>query len=179
MRGLLFLFLLLPALVLAQPQSSAHFRLPGSVLDGGGTAASSTNFRLVSAFGQPSPLGFESSAHFRLSGGFLAPLFSVSPFSPIQQLVILVQTPHVRLHWPRVPGATQYKVYRSTEPQFTAGAANYLGTASDTTYTDVNISSLPALRNYYIVTAVSGAREADTAAVPPAPGSKAVPLRKE
>jgi hypothetical protein len=173
--------LLLPALALAQPQSSAHFRLPGSVLDAGGTAASSSNFRLVSAFGQPSPLGFESSANFRHSGGFLAPLFSVSPLSPIQHLVILAQTPNVRLHWPRVPGATQYKVYRSTEPQFTAGAANYLGTAADTTYTDANILGLSPVRNYYIVSAVSGssAREADPPAAQKAPAGSAVPMRNE
>lgn len=142
-------------LVLAQPQQSANFRIQKSVLDAGGAPGTSANFRLVSAFGQPSPIGFQSSTSFRLSGGFLSPTLGVSPLSPIQQLVIQQLNPDVRLAWPRVTGAAQYHVYRSTDPLFTPGPSNYLGTAADTVFTDANITALPATRNYYIVTALN------------------------
>lgn len=153
----LVLALLLSAVVaLAQPQQSANFRITKSVLDAGGAPGTSTNFRLVSAFGQPTPIGVASSANFSLSAGFLSPVFSVSPLSPIQQLVIQVLTPDARLSWPHVTGAAQYKVYRSSDPLFTPAPSNLLGTASDTSFTDVNVAGLPATRNYYIITATNG-----------------------
>jgi len=139
----------------AQPQQSANFRITKSVLDAGGQPSTSPNFHLTSAFGQPSPLGISSSANFTLYSGFLSPVFLVSPLSPIQDLVIQPVSPDARLFWPSVPGASQYKVYRSTDPLFTPSPTNLLGTVSDTTYMDANITGLPAVRNYYIVTALS------------------------
>ena len=71
MKELLFLFVM-PALLWAQ-SSSENFTLTKSVMDAGGGASSSANFNLVSAFGQPTPIGIQSSENFALSAGFLSP----------------------------------------------------------------------------------------------------------
>jgi hypothetical protein len=151
---LYFLMFFIPGGLMAQPQQSANFRLTKSVLDAGGGANSSANFRLTSAIGQPSPPGVQASTNFVLTSGFLAPLFAVSALSPIQHLVILPQLPNVNLSWERVAGAARYNVYRSTDPHFTPGPTTLLGSATDTSYVDANIMSLPALKNFYSVTAI-------------------------
>ena len=138
----------------AQPQQSANFAIQKSVLDAGGGVATSANFGLISAYGQPSPTGVQASTNFTLSGGFLNSMFSVSPLSPIQALVIKPMVPNVVLYWPPVNTATGYEVYRSTDPRFVPGPMNLLGTTSDTTFTDNNIVGLTVARNYYIVTAL-------------------------
>jgi hypothetical protein len=161
-----------PTVMFAQPQQSANFRITKSVLDAGGAPSSSANFHLVSAFGQSSPLGLQASANFSLSGGFLSPMFAVSPLSPIQHLVIQEQSPNVRLAWPRVPDAEQYKVYRSVDPLFTPAPTNYLGTATDTMYTDVNVIGSAALRNYYIVTVAQASGRSASAIAKPSIGSR-------
>jgi len=158
MKMVLFLLTALCACamtVAAQPQQSANFRISKSVLDASGGACTSTNFRLSSVLGQPTPIGSSSSANFALSSGFLSPAFAVSPLSPIQQLVILPQIPDVLLNWERIAGAAQYSVYRSTDPLFSPGPMTLLGSVSDTSFTDINIAGLTAVRNYYVVTAVS------------------------
>ncbi len=139
---------------LAQPQQSANFRITKSVLDAGGQLSTSANFRLTSAFGQPSPLGVSASANFTLYGGFLTPTFQVSPLSPVQQLVILPQDSSILLSWPAAGGAVSYKIYRSTDPQFSPSPATLLGASSVPTFTDFNAVHLPATRNYYLVTAL-------------------------
>lgn len=152
-----FLCLLLCGITVhAQPQQSAHFLMTKSVLDAGGARSTSTNFLLVSAFGQPSPVGAQTSAHFMLNGGFLNSSYAVSPQSPIQHLVILPAQPNVRLYWERYSGAAYYKIYRDTNPLFTPAPTNLIGTAPDTTYNDAGVVNLPATRYYYIVTAYSG-----------------------
>jgi hypothetical protein len=154
MKSILIL-MLLPCLLLAQPQQSANFRINKSVLDGGGGAATSSSFRLTSAYGQPSPLGWQSSANFRLSGGILSPILSVSPLSPIQDLVISYNAPDAVLHWGRTPGAQSYRIYRATDPLFSPSPTNLIGVAADTLYTDTDILSLTDSRYYYIITASS------------------------
>ena len=72
------ILLIFPALLWAQSQSE-NFTLTKSVVDAGGGTASSENFNLVSAFGQPTPVGVQSSANFTLYAGFLAPILQVSP----------------------------------------------------------------------------------------------------
>jgi len=139
------------ASVFAQPQQSQNFRITKSVLDAGGSPSSSTNFRLVGAFGQPAPLGVLSSANFSLSAGFLSPIFGVSPLSPIQRLVVQNLSPDIHLNWERISGAMSYTIYRNTDPLFIPGPANLVGTATDTLYTDVNAVNLPLGRYYYIV----------------------------
>jgi hypothetical protein len=156
MKSILIL-ILMPCLVLAQPQQSENFHITKAVIDAGGAASSSTDFRLTSAFGQPSPLGWQSSANFKLSGGFLSPILSVSPLSPIQDLLIWYTTPDAHLNWSSRPGAHSYKIYRGTDALFTPGPSNYFGATADTFFIDVDVLSLPEVRYYYNVTASSEA----------------------
>jgi hypothetical protein len=154
MKVILFL-LLLPCVLWAQPQQSTDFRITKSVIDGGGLLSASQDFRLTSAFGQPSPLRTSSSSDFVLYSGFLSPVLMVSPLSPIQDLVIHYAAPDAILHWGRQPSALSYKIYRDTDPLFVSGTGNYLGAASDTLFMDVNALELPEVRYYYNVTASS------------------------
>ena len=160
MKSLSFLLMLLIAsLAFAQPQQSENFRITKSVLDAGGGASSSANFNLVSAFGQPTPIGVSSSANFILSAGFLSPMFEVAPLSPIQNLVIQRQpglSNDVKLDWGAIPGATLYTIYRDTNPLFVPGPGNQIGTSATNTFTDVGAVSLPAIRYYYNVTSTAG-----------------------
>ena len=143
--------LALPAL--AQPQQSENFRITKSVIDAGGAPASSANFRLYSAFGQGTPVGGQSSDDFALYAGYLSPSFAVSPLSAIQELVILVAPPDVRLHWDPIVGAERYKVFRATSVSFTPGISNQIAIVADTFYVDVNATGLPLARYYYCVEA--------------------------
>ena len=142
----------------AQPQQSENFRITKSVLDAGGGASNSANFQLISAFGQPTPVGLSSSANFNLSAGFLSPMFSVSPLSPIQDLVIMRQPAslNMQLDWSVIEGAATYTIYRDTSSTFTPGPGNLLGTSSTNSYTDANAVGLPAFKYFYIVTSTSG-----------------------
>jgi hypothetical protein len=128
------------------------------VLDAGGALSTSTNFRLVSAFGQPTPIGVASSANFTLSSGFLSPVFSTSPLSPIQNLVIIRQpaSNNMKLDWGAIAGATLYTIYRDVTSTFTPGPSNQIGTSATNTFTDVNAVSLPAIKYFYIVTSSAG-----------------------
>jgi len=157
--------LLLPALLLAQPQQSENFRITKSVLDAGGGASNSTNFQLVSAFGQPTPIGVSSSSNFVLSAGFLSPQFAASPLSPIQDLVIrrAPASNNMQLDWGAIAGATLYTIYRDTNPLFTPGPANQLGTSPTNSFTDVNAVTLPAVKHFYNVTSSSGSSPMATA----------------
>ncbi len=149
---LFVMIVLLPCLLLAQPQSE-NFMMAKQVLDAGGAYSVSENFQLTSAYGQPSPIGVQSSENFNLSGGYLSPMFFVSPLSPIQELVIKEDNPDVVLHWERINGANSYKIYRSDDPMFTPEPINEIGTALDTTFTDVNAVLLPLGKYFYNVTA--------------------------
>jgi hypothetical protein len=151
---LIFAFMLVPGLLLAQPQSE-NFVMTKQVLDAGGAASVSETFALYSAYGQPSPIGVQSSETFTLSGGFLSPMFAVSPVSPIQQLVILQDQPDVILFWEPIQGANSYIIYRSDDPIFMPDPMYEVGTASDTTFTDENAVDLPLGKYFYIVTASS------------------------
>lgn len=144
--------------VLAQPQQSENFRITKSVLDAGGGVSTSTNFRLTSAFGQPTPVGVASSTNFVLSAGFLSPMFSVSPLSPIQDLVIMRQpaSDNMKLDWSAVSGATVYYIYRDANPLFTPAPGNLLGTSATNSFTDANAVGLPAIKYFYIVTSAAG-----------------------
>lgn len=145
--------------VLAQPQQSENFRITKSVLDAGGGVSTSTNFRLVSAFGQPTPVGVSSSTNFVLSAGFLSPEFAVSPLSPITDLVIrrvAGLSTNMQLNWGAVSGATVYTIHRDTNPLFTPGPGNQIGTSPTSTFTDTGAVLLPGVRYYYNVTSGDG-----------------------
>ncbi|MBU0509350.1 hypothetical protein KKH27_11015 [bacterium] len=154
---LLLILLMLPALAWAQPQQSENFQITKSVIDAGGAASASENFQLVSAFGQPSPLGAQTSESFNLWAGFLTPTVAISPLSPIQALVIQAAQPNVLLAWERIASANSYKIYRDTTAIFTPGPGNYLDAVGDTAYYDATAIGLPPIRHYYIVTASSDA----------------------
>lgn len=141
----------MPALLLAQPPQSEHFRLAKSVMDAGGGISESANFRLLSAFGQPTPVGVQSSTNFVLYAGFLNPLLSVSPLSPIQELVILPLGNDARLWWEAIPGAASYSIYRDTAFEFQPLQSNFVATVNDTTYTDTGVLSSPPVQQYYII----------------------------
>jgi hypothetical protein len=165
---LLSAFLCFSVSAFCQPQQSENFRITKSVLDAGGGASTSTNFSLVSAFGQPTPIGQQSSANFVLHAGFLSPAFSVSPLSPIQELVIQYNSPNIRLDWERIPDAVTYTIYRDTTALFTPGPLNQIGTTTDTFYVDLNALALPYGRYYYNVTSARASFAPPTAiALPP------------
>jgi hypothetical protein len=148
------------AMALAQPQQSENFRITKSVLDAGGGASSSANFHLISAFGQPTPIGVSSSQNFTLSAGFLTPQFAASPLSPIQDLVIqraAALGADVLLNWTAVTGAALYTIYRDTDPLFTPGPGNQIGTSATNSFTDVGAVGLPAVKYFYNVTSSAGA----------------------
>lgn len=146
----ILLLLVMPTMLWAQ-SSSENFTLTKSVIDAGGGASSSANFNLVSAFGQPTPIGVQSSENFTLSAGFLAPLLAVSPLSPIQQLVIKEAQPDAVLHWENISGAGSYSVYRAAAINFIPGPGNLIGTTTNTIFTDTNVLAGPAVQQYYIV----------------------------
>ncbi len=161
MKRVLFILicaLLCGSALFAQPQQSENFRITKSVLHAGGGASTSANFRLVSAFGQPTPIGVSSSANFVLSAGFLTPSFAASPLSPIQNLVIIRQpaSNNMKLDWGTIAGATLYTIYRDVTPTFTPGPGNLLGTSATNTFTDVGAVNLPATKYFYNVTSSAG-----------------------
>ncbi len=141
----------------AQPQQSENFRMLKSVLDAGGGASTLANFRLVSAFGQSTPVGLASSPSFHLSAGFLSPMFSVSPLSPIQDLVIMRQpaSQSMQLDWSAISGAELYRIYRDENPLFTPAPGNQIGSVTGTTFVDTDVVMLPPIKFFYIVTAVN------------------------
>ncbi|MCB1060950.1 MAG: hypothetical protein KDB65_12010 [Calditrichaeota bacterium] len=145
-----FLLLLFPALLWAQ-SSSENFTLTKSVMDAGGGASSSESFGLVSSFGQPTPIGVQTSENFTLYAGFLTPSLGVSPLSPIQDLTIKDSGVDAILRWTAISGAGSYSIYRDTALEFTPGPSNLVGTTSSTSYTDANVLSGPTLQQYYIV----------------------------
>jgi hypothetical protein len=150
------------AFVFAQPQQSENFRITKSVLDAGGAPSTSTNFHLVSAFGQPTPIGVASSANFTLYAGFLTPAFAVSPNAPFD-LVIKRQpalSNDMKLDWSAVSGATSYVIYRDTNPIFTPAPGNQVGTSGTNSFIDAGAVGLPAIKYFYIVEAVGGASPA-------------------
>lgn len=142
--------LILPALLWAQ-SSSENYTLTKSVLDAGGGTSTSENFRLVSAFGQPTPIGVQTSTNFTLFAGFLSPMLLVSPLSPIQELVIKEAQPDARLYWEHVPGAGSYSIYRDILINFVPGPSNFVATVADTFYTDTNVFASSPEQQYYIV----------------------------
>ena len=156
MKKVFLIIALAPVLLLAQPQQSEDFRITKQVLDAGGAPSSSANFQLVSAYGQPTPIGAQTSEDFVLYAGFLNPAFGVSPLSPIQELVIKQSQPDVILYWEPIAGANSYEIYRSLDPMFIPGPGDHIGTATDTTYTDVNATTLPNGKYFYNVTASTG-----------------------
>ncbi len=139
-----------PALLWAQ-SSSEHFTLTKSVVDAGGGASSSTNFNLVSAFGQPTPVGLQSSDNFTLLAGFLSPQLQVSPLSPIQQLVIKEAQPDALLFWEAIAGAGSYSIHRAAIINFVPSPSNLIGTVNATSFTDVGVLAGPATQQYYII----------------------------
>ncbi len=147
----ILLALIIPVLLLAQPPQSEHFTLTKSVIDAGGGASSSAHFSLVSAFGQPTPIGMQSSENFTLYAGFLSPILQVSPLSPIQRLVIKEAQPDALLYWEPIPGAGSYSVYRDAVINFTPGSGNFVATLTDTFFTDAGVLAAPATQQYYIV----------------------------
>lgn len=142
----------LPALLWAQSQSE-NFSMSKSVVDAGGGVSSTTNFTLVSAFGQSTPIGVLSSANFNLYASFLTPVLQVSQLSPIQRLVIKEATPDARLYWETRAGAGSYSIHRAPTVEFTPGPGNFVATVTDTFYTDAGVLDGPAMQQYYIVIA--------------------------
>jgi hypothetical protein len=168
----ILVLLALPIWLLAQPQSE-NFRITKQVIDAGGGASSSANFQLYSAFGQPTPVGVQSSESFVLYAGYLTPFFAVSPLSPIRTLVITIDLtqnpPGTILSWQPISGAISYKVYRDIDARFIPGPGNLIGTVSDTTFTDSNALGLPLGRYFYSVTAST--EHGVMSIAPPAPSS--------
>jgi hypothetical protein len=163
--GCILILLALPGWLFAQPHSE-NFYLIKQVIDAGGGASSSANFQLYSAFGQPTPVGVQTSESFVLYAGYLSPTFAVSPLSPIQTLVITPVPPSTVLIWNSISGAHTYNIYRDIYPQFTP-SGNLIGTVSDTTFTDTNALGLPLGKYFYIVTAST--ENAVMGASPPTP----------
>ena len=64
---------LLVSTALSEPMSSANYRIPWDVMDGGGGTSSSASYQLTDSVGQPSAIGTSTSANYVLEGGFLAP----------------------------------------------------------------------------------------------------------
>ena len=65
-------------------------------------------------------------------------------------------TAGVQLTWPAVTGAAKYRVYRSTDPNFTPdpfGGSNLLTETTSTSYTDAAAGSDPNANYYYVVRA--------------------------
>ena len=151
MALLILAWLALPAS--AQPQQSEDFRITKSVIDAGGAAGASADFRLYSAFGQGTPVGAQTSADFVLYAGYLSPGFAVSSLSAIQDLVILVTPPDVHLNWDPIVGAERYKVFRGTSASFAPEESNRIATVPDTFYVDVNATTLPGTRYFYCLEA--------------------------
>ena len=145
----------LPSVVFAQPQQSENLRMTKSVLDAGGGTSTSASFQLVSAFGQPAPVGVQNSANFVLYAGFLEATFQLSPISPIQQLVIQRVGNDMRLWWEAIVGAESYRIFRAVTPLFTPGESNQIGSVADTTFADAGVVSLPPIQYFYIVTAIN------------------------
>ncbi|RPH96675.1 hypothetical protein EHM69_00560 [candidate division KSB1 bacterium] len=138
----------------AQPQQSEDFRITKSVIDAGGAGGTSADFKLYNAFGQPTPIGVQTSADFVLYAGYLSPSFAVHPLSPIQELVIKVVPPNVTLYWDPIFGAERYKVFRDTIVTFLPGPSSLIGIVTDTTYTDLNATDiLPRAKYFYCVEA--------------------------
>ncbi len=142
--------LLFPALLLAQ-SSSEHFTLAKSVIDAGGGSSSSTDFNLISAFGQPTPIGVQNSANFALYAGFLTPILQVSPLSPIQRLVIREAQPDALLFWEAIAGAGSYSIHRAAIIDFVPSPSNLIGTVNATSFTDAGVLAGPATQQYYII----------------------------
>ena len=157
MMKTIFIFLtcvLLPILLLAQ-SSSEDFVLTKSVIDAAGGRAASESFQSINATGQSTPIGQQISESFTLHAGFLTPTLAVSPLSPIQELVILPQNPHVWLYWEQSPEAQSYVVYRDTTALFIPSPSNYLASTIDTVFVDVNAIAGPATKRFYLVTTSS------------------------
>ncbi len=131
---------------------SDHYALTKSVMDESGRIGTSNHYDVYSAIAQPSPVGEQGSENYLLKAGFL-PCFGISPLDSIQALVICQIAPDVRLWWETISGASFYNIYRDTEPFFTPGPGNLIGTAADTFYTDANAFTLPLSRYFYIVVA--------------------------
>lgn len=88
MWHLLLLFLLLLPIVVESvyAQSSTNYKIQKDVAAQGGVASQSTNFKVVDAVGQPSPLGTAASTNYKDASGFFAkartslvPILVVSP----------------------------------------------------------------------------------------------------
>ena len=152
----------------AQPSQSENFQITKSVIDAGGAKSSSENFQLVSAFGQPSPLGGQTSESFTLWPGFLTPTVAMSPLSPIQALVIQATSPNVTLAWERIAGANSYTIYRSITAAFTPGPTNFVEAVADTFY----VTSPTAERYFYIISASTDAPPAERNQKAEMPGSQ-------
>ncbi len=145
------------AVVIAQPQQSENFRITKSVLDAGGGASSSANFNLVSAFGQPTPIGVQTSENFTLYAGFLSPTFAIAALNDVDSLVIqrlAGPSANMRLAWKPVAGAVSYNVYRSTNALFVHGPATLIGSSATTQYDDLGAVNLAPVQHFYLVTAV-------------------------
>jgi len=152
---LAILFLVLPILAMAQSQSE-QFALTQSVLDVAGGVSSSPSQSAISAFGQPTPTGLQSSPSFGLHAGFLSSSLFVSPLSPIQRLVIKEAQPDAQLYWESHTGAGSYSIYRASDINFSPGPGYLVATVVDTFYTDAGVLSGPALQQFYIVVSNRG-----------------------
>lgn len=64
------LFFCLTTSVVNAEMSSASYRITSSVISGGGSVVSSTNYHLMSTIGQSSPIGNSSSTNHRIDAGF-------------------------------------------------------------------------------------------------------------
>jgi Secretion system C-terminal sorting domain len=66
------LFLIFTTTHLSVAQSSLNYKLVSSVADQGGAPSQSSNFGVVDAVGQASPLGLSSSANYKITSGFFS-----------------------------------------------------------------------------------------------------------
>ena len=76
---IMVLFLLMCAGEKTMAQSSPNFTMTRNVIDAAGRPSKSTNFQLVDACGQTSPLGSQISTNYRLEPGFFGMAVHNSP----------------------------------------------------------------------------------------------------
>jgi hypothetical protein len=139
----------LSSVVFAQPHSDNYILKKWAISSGGGSM-SSANYQAVAIVGQSSPPGVSSSANYTLYSGFLGPIFAGAPGSAL--VWIWTDSADVHMDWEDAPGASNYYIYRSTDPTFVPGPSYLIGTSTSSEYIDRNAVSDPNTKYFYKIT---------------------------
>jgi hypothetical protein len=73
------------------------------------------------------------------------------PLAPIQHLFTMLLRPHLVLKWEPIPGATQYRIYRHTDPMFLPSPSDSLAITTARSFVDSMATGNPAVEYYYLV----------------------------